>query len=201
MRIYKSDYGEILRDEIIQKYIEPAVVSIREELAEKYDVNSGTFHNYKGLCDKSIIMLIDKMNGIDVADISKLYVDPIHGEQSHHPRLESKKWHLQHTWAIVKIFGIEIYVDPTSQQFKDLYNDIPDYYISGTKPKWYYPDDDNPAWRGILNKVNDIIEIKHKMKNKSDNKHYVVHDGIIEFIQYEIYGKISDLLRKIKKWE
>lgn len=201
MRIYKSDYGDILRKEIIRRYIEPVVLSIREELAKKYDIDCGQYCNYRGLCDKSIIMLINKMNGIDIADISRLCVDSIHGEQSHHPRLESKNWCMQHTWAVVKIFGLEFYVDPTSQQFKDFYTDIPDYYISAEKPKWYYPDDDNPAWRGLSNKINDVIEIRHKVWNKSDNKYYVIHDGIISFIQYEIWGKISDILRKVKKWK
>ena len=82
-----------------------------------------------------------------------------------------------------------IYVDPTSSQFSYIHDDIPDYYISTDKPKWYYPDDENPAWKGITKKINSLIRITRKING---NK---VHYGIIEFIQYEIWGIISDLIR------
>lgn len=176
----------------------PIVISIRERLSDEYNVNNiwGDNLDYRGLCDITYVMLTDrislfnKLHGVDWKVIH------FHGEQKHTPRINSKNWAFQHTWAAVTDGVDIIYVDITSQQFKWLYPDIPDYYISFKAPKWYYSDKKNPAYSGITGKLNRKFRIKRKIKLPNG---FIVDasDGIIELCQYEIWGPLSNILRFI----
>lgn len=175
-RFIKNDLNEIVK-------------SVRNELKE-FNKDNKEF-NFNGFCDVASDELIIKIKrymndkfGIQV-NIYK-----IHGEQKHTPRIPSSKWTLQHTWIAIVISSNVIYIDATCQQFQDMYDDIPDYYISEKSPKWFYPDSKNWVYG---------IKITRWINRKIKIKHSFMGEGIIEFIQYSIWGNISDFIRKIFK--
>lgn len=176
------------------------VESVRDKLSKQYDVTSGGCEKFSGLCDAAsaevIVRLKDYLINSGFTTPEDFVVMSIHGEQRHSTIIESKFWILQHTWVYLNISNTPIYIDPTSSQFDNIYDDIPSYYISTVKPKWFYPDQENPAWRGICGKINNIRFIPRKII--VNDEIYKAHDGIIEFVQYEIWGRISDAIRKIK---
>lgn len=196
---------DVISKLFIEKIIEPRVKSIRENLASEYDIVDGCFKNYTGLCDSASSEFCKQMNEYfnknkDLSDELKCSVGSLHGEQKHSPVIKSSYWPLQHTWCFVNFARMTVYVDITCQQFKSIYDDIPDYYISKTKPKWFYPDKDNPAWRGIFGIgqwLNNHINISHKVTDKG-GKRRNVKEGLIEFFQYEIWGSISDKIYEKK---
>lgn len=174
--------------------VEAEVISVRDDMSKIYDVTDGFYKNFHGLCNTATIRLIDNLR----ISLKNTPVDiySIHGEQKHTPRTESCHWPFQHTWLAVDFDQCTIYADPTCGQFKDLYNDIPDYYVSTKPPKWFYPDSRNPVWNGITARINEKIKIKRKgVPPYSADK--IIEDGIIEFLQYEVWGRISDIIRKI----
>lgn len=198
-KLLSKSQKEAIINIFVNDIILPQIKSIRNKLASEYDVVNGCFKNYTGLCNEASKEFCDtlneyfKANGELTKDL-QASVESIHGEQRHTPRIESKNWPAQHTWCIVKVAKMKIYVDITSQQFQDIYDDIPDYYVSIIKPKWFYSDKDNIAWRaffGIPRWFNEHIKIQHKLGDR------VIKEGIIEYIQYEIWGKISDKIYKI----
>ena len=78
----------------------------------------------------------------------RINIKLVHGEQAHTPEIDESEWYMEHTWVEISLYDDPtiIYVDCTSGQFKYLYNDIPDYYISTEKPRWYLADRDNPEF-------------------------------------------------------
>lgn len=177
---------------ISRSCIEPAVNAVRVELAKKFDVDEGPYREYRGLCDEACRMFKEKMNEFNDKFGYHIKTYIVHGEQKHLPRIHSTNWYLQHTWCYIVFGKYKIYVDPTSSQFKCLYNNIPDYYISTKKPKWYYPDKDNPCFKGITKKINNKYSITHK--EKYENTIYYHEENFIEFFQYVVWGKISDFI-------
>lgn len=175
--------------------VETIVINIRNELKDHYDITSTEYENYAGLCNIAVEMFINRMNPI----LSRLpkniryEIRSIHGEQSHHPRISSNKWGIQHTWIILTVGKKKVYIDPTSSQFKDMYVDIPDYYISCKKPKWYYPDRRNPQFRSFTKVLNNKIRFHKVITIMGENVNSTF--GIIEFFQYDIWGTISDKIR------
>ena len=140
-------------------------------------------------------MLNDKL--IEYADTHEIAIKctAIHGEQKHNSRIDSSYWMYQHTWALVTINEISIYVDPTSSQFKYLYSDIPDFYISTIAPPWYYPDLKNPAFHPAFTRwIDEHIKIPLLHYKRFNGK--CPKAGIIEFFQYEIWGRLCDMKRK-----
>lgn len=175
------------------------VIEIRKELSMQYDIYKGEYENYSGLCDLSIIMLCDKLNKYTNKTKVEIVCTPVHGEQQHVPRLDSSFWYYQHTWAIVKMMGVTMYVDPTSGQFKNIYKYIPDFYISTKKPDWFYADSENPLYSNkFIRFLNDHIQISRKVK-LSNGVITCTKDGIVEYIQYDIWGKLSNSLNKQEK--
>jgi len=182
---------------VVYEVLERKVKYVRRFLRNKYyaDTCKGN-DDFAGLCIEATKLFMDKIrSSCDHSEIP-VKIKEIHGEQSHCPRLQSKYWCFQHDWCCVDIAGEVYYVDCTCGQFKRLYDDIPDYYISTKKPKWFLPDRENIAFNGITKKINQCIIIHRKITDV-DGKKRVVNDCIIEFIQYEIWGRISDLIRKI----
>lgn len=186
---------------IINLMIKPVVELVRKELAEQYDVVSEFSDNihYTGLCDIAVNRFIDHFRNKfgNIMDESQLEcnLSSIHGEQQHTSKLLSKFWVYQHTWCTLDIGDHRFYIDPTSEQFKFIYGDkIPEYYIGTTAPQWYYPDRENPNFNKPWKWLN-VIRIP-VYNGKRWHKMY-----LIEFCQYIIYGKISDLIynRRHKK--
>lgn len=177
-----------------------AVVDTRKELRAKYkdiDTKDSEHYNFTGLCDEAVDIFAKYVKEYGYEFGVNIYVYIIHGEQRHNPAIPSKYWILQHTWCYMQIKSIRVYVDPTSSQFKWLYNDIPNYYVSTSPPKWYYPDRKNCAFSGLTSKLNKKFRIDYETEILGDKIR--VNEGLIEFCQYEIYGRISDALRKMIK--
>ncbi|MCM1215412.1 MAG: hypothetical protein NC548_12940 [Lachnospiraceae bacterium] len=172
------------------------VRQVRREL-EKKGVRKDDYHyNYRGLCDEASTLFLQKMKNSCERRCIPFKGTTVHGEQRHNPRIRSTQWYAQHTWACVEIRGVKWYVDCTSSQFQDMYDDIPDYYISRKEPKWFYNDRKNPAFNGITKWLNQHV-IFTKTIVDSDGDIRKVHDGIIEILQYDVWGSISDFIRKI----
>ena len=133
------------------------VIKTREYLSKHYDVTKGQYKDYTGLCDKAIQRLFIYLRA---SGIPREHLNSIHGEQKHSIEIPSSEWFMEHTWGYIIHNGITIYVDPTSQQFKYLYYDIPNYYVSTKPPRWYLPDMNNVVWKpGILHTMNEKIKI------------------------------------------
>lgn len=175
------------------------VKNVRDELSKQYDVTKEPYYNYCGLCDMASIRCREEIIK-KLQDKWKLEanVECMHGEQSHSTLSSSNKWPMEHTWVRVHVASLwTIYVDPTSGQFQDIYHDIPDYYVSSIKPKWYYSDEDN--WR-FNNKIGSWFTNHRCIKRKViiNRKKEIVHDSIPEFLQFEVWGRISDTIRRLK---
>jgi hypothetical protein len=172
--------------------LKTACMEIRDEIAKEKDVNDSEsgYYKYAGCCDQSVAMLEEKLS-----IWRGFHLRYLHGEQRHRIQTDPKYWPRQHTWARIEFNGRTIYVDPTSSQFQHIYDDIPDVYISDEPPKWYYPDNENPVYKqkSFTRWLNQRIVIKHRAKGWKKP----VSDGLIQFIQFEIWGNIVKLIRKI----
>ena len=97
-----------------------------------------------------------------------------HGEIAHSLNIPSKYWSIQHTWLKIKKGELVLYVDATCDQFRHLFKEIPDFYISEKKPKWFLNDEENLRF-----------------------KYYKMHD-FFNWLQFKVKGKTYDLIsRKI----
>lgn len=187
---------------IIDRLIEPIVLEVRKELAKEYDINDNLYYKYTGLCDIASKMIKDKLCREKAKfSYNSLEVILLHGEQKHSIKLNSRYWYLQHTWCMVKFSGYKIYVDATSSQFQNIYNDIPDYYISPNKPKWFYWDGDNPVFgnkffRYIDKKIKVTYKYKYKLNN---NLIYTRKEGIVTLFEYYLLPNISDKINEFIK--
>ncbi len=183
------------------------VNDVRVILSRKYDINSLNSENfhYKGLCDEACILIEERLEKEFKNQDIFVSVNMVHGEQKHLPRIQSKYWALQHTWLEVTfikllqeksdILGIKLYLDATSEQFCDLYDDIPMHYVSTKPPKWFYKDKYNPIFHPSFTRIINN-HIKVNVTSMFDNKKHRI--DIIEFLQIEIWGKISQFLYEIK---
>lgn len=156
--------------------LDPMIYTIRKQLQNIYCTNIAgtTYYNYKGLCDEAIGRLSKEIRIYNEVYNTNYTIQVIHGEQKHSSIIPSKYWGYQHTWCSVSTGDYKVYVDPTSCQFKDLYDDIPDYYMAIEKPKWYYADRDNIRYKFGYSFLGDIIEV----------------------LQYKVWAKVSDLMHK-----
>lgn len=141
------------------------VENVRNKLSDEYDISEKSeFRNYRGLCDKASIMVVEEFNNLYKDRHNKLQPKTVtvHGEIKHSPFTSfSKYWIYQHTWVEIFYGKDIIYVDATCSQFNEFIENIPDYHISTKKPWWLYADKNNPAFRkGILKKLNDILRLK-----------------------------------------
>lgn len=177
--------------------IHPIVIEIRKELARRNDIRKDAYNEkYAGLCYTASDMFIAKMEEKCKRIGVKVNVGMVHGEQAHNPRIPSSKWGVEHTWNYVIIFGEKWYIDCTSSQFQSFYNDIPEYIIQKRKPKWYYPDRSNPKFNGITLCIDQKIKFKRNYVTDYGEK-VPFHSGLIDILQYDVWGTISDTIRKI----
>lgn len=185
--------------------ISNAVVIVRNKLAKEYNIESGPYYKYSGTCHEACKMIEEKINALNERHHFGYRIEYkyMHGEQKHIPTLKSDFWPMEHTWLCITFTShsesSSWYVDPTSSQFQTIYDDIPDFYISKIKPRWYYPDRSNPLYRFKILLWMDkhiVFHVNHTFPDGRKNK---IKTGIIEWIQYDIWGSISDIIYKIKK--
>jgi hypothetical protein len=110
--------------------------------------------------------------------------DYVHGELKHTPKINSIYWSCEHTWVVMHAEKYTFYIDCTSSQFQWMFKNIPDYYISTRKPKWYLPDSENIAFSKL--KICKWL-MNHKIKSMP----------VPIFFTYKIWAPISDLLHEI----
>lgn len=188
---------------------EVAVYVVRRKLREEYNISSGPYYHYCGLCDKACDMVVSELERLlnsniqGYSTIKSMTPHTKHGEQKHLPTIDSLSWPRQHTWLYVEFKPVDVevdivglYIDPTSEQFRDIYPYIPTSIISTEEPKWYYDDRKNPLWNGITKKLNDWIQF-NKTITEPDLSRRKVKEGIIEFLQYDVWGYISDVIHYI----
>lgn len=184
----------------------------QKRLERKFDVmnSDSPYYNYDGLCIVSSNDIIRFINrhwiGLEPGDEHPMYIiyaREIQGELSHNPFIESDNWPIQHSiceFTIQNRFDnddkLNVYVDCTCHQFADIIPNIPSIYVSEKIPWWFYPDRKNYAYNGLTHYINKISITRRLV---IDNDVRVVHDGLIEIIQYELWGAISDFIRKLLK--
>jgi hypothetical protein len=182
------------KKDVINNIIMPFVDDIRNrELSSKYNIYSKKYYNYKGLCNEASQSFINRINKLNQAIGSEIYCKMIHGELRHTPRVKSEYWSYEHTWVVMIIDKYTFYIDITSSQFKWLFKDIPDYYISTREPKWYLPDYENIEF-SKLKICKWLMDIK--VFRFSSNKFKMTMPLPIFYI-YKIWAPISDLIHQI----
>ena len=185
----------------------PLVKEVRQNLEITHDMQEHP--NFTGLDNKASAMLVERLTSseeLKKTQIFDLEIVMVHGEINHKPFIPSRYWAMRHTWVEVgmnfeaknleyrRVRDVYIYIDCTSQQFKHMFEDIPDFYISALTPHWFYPDRDNWVYKEDSFKwLNENIKIPIK---KKDNRYCDDVIGLLEYCQYEIWGRISDWLGK-----
>ena len=191
-------------DSFITRVILPTVLSVRKDLALQFDVSKGKYIKYRGLCDTATIMVNERLqNYIDTMMIDcDFEVHSIHGEQRHCPKIPTSNWEYEHTWGYIQMGPKRVYYDATSSQFRFIWRDIPDYYVSTKPPKWYLPDGDSLIYDRradgsghISKKMNE--QIKFPVKTKYQGEVYHREIGITEILVYFVWGTISDMIHHI----
>lgn len=190
----KKDFIRIITNSIIK----PIVVYAQYCLKMEYDINSGKYEDYRGLCDRAAniinqhiiwdIYTSDKGSNITITEPHDVQIKTIHGELRHDSRIPSDCWYYQHTMSLIIVDGVKFYVDATCKQFRDLYAEMPEYYIGTKCPDWFYPDSRNPVF---ASKLGLWIDGHFKITYKCDD-HMYDNIGIISYMQYIVHGKISD---------
>lgn len=118
----------------------------------------------------------------------------IHGEQRHLPRLRSGYWSCQHSWLRIQCNETVYYVDPNIQACQWLYAEkLPDVYISRKKPKWFYAEQDNLGNKIPLKYLRRYKISPHPLDPDSEEAKIT----LTEYLQYFVWGGISDLLHRI----
>ena len=116
----------------------------------------GDQHDYAGVllikCNFDLVNMhnVEVLERVNLYDVAGIQIEFIHGEQKHTTKLKPEYWGIEHTWLKVTMGKIVIYADPTCGQFKWLYKDIPDWYVSARRPKWFFPDIENPEFNKKL---------------------------------------------------
>lgn len=171
--------------------LEKIVLDVRKELKRRYPHNG----NLTGLCDTATLMIIERVRNRDFLEELDIEICGIHGELSHTPMIPSRSWVREHTMCTLHVGNLVYYIDATCEQFRDISEDIPKFYISKDMPKWFYPDECNIRWNKLFNFINEHVYVKKTVEYNSDK--LVVKCGIVEILQYDVWGHISDLIRKV----
>lgn len=185
---------------VFEKVIKYLVLQVRSELSIIYNVDKGeAYEDFAGLCDVATDMFEELIHEFNMRLGVHIELHRYHGEQKHSIQSYSTLWAYQHTWSSVTLGDKKLYVDITSQQFQKYYKDIPPYYISTEPPKWFYPDAKNPLFKKKMKDINRRIKVKKRVNSdelNSQEKKYI-RIGIIEFLQYEVWGTISDTIKGV----
>lgn len=192
-KIYNSYYNKKeWAEKLIDDLIKPMVRYTQHVIKIDTNIEFGEHEDYRGLCDKASSLF--NAHILSMVEPHRITVKTIHGELKHDSRIHSHYWYHQHTMSLITIDGIKFYVDTTCKQFRDLYAEMPDYYIGTKRPSWFYPDYVNPVFATKLGLwIDNHIKVTHKY-----DKHMYYNFGIISYMQYIIHGRISDKIHKIK---
>lgn len=177
--------------------IHNTVLEVRKYIKAVYiDKEEPWNKTYCGWCNEASELFMEKIETKFKKRGSKVETKRIHGEQAHNPISLSRWWPAQHTWCSVTVDNETWYVDCTSQQFQEWYEDIPDYYISKKKPKWYYSDSENLRFHGFTGWLEKKIRLNDGEELFED---YIVKFdiGIISYIQRYVWAPTSDIVRKL----
>lgn len=168
------------------KYLVDTVGAVYLELIKMYP------NGLRDTCNEACKLIKDRL------EPKGYIVHIIHGEIRHSPWIaRSHNWTVEHTWVSIASpkFKEKIYCDITISQFFDggelninpneiRYNNI---YFSTYKPKWFLPDGYNMKYRyRLISKLNKKFRFRYQK--------YPI--GCIDFIQYILWGNISDFIRK-----
>lgn len=193
-RTTRSDVEMLMNGDILK-----IVTETREEIAQHFNVvdEDSPYYRYKGLCDYTCSLIKERIdNRFKESRRFSVECECVHGEQKHTPMIKSKFWPIQHTWLNITIgddVKYHIYLDPTIEQFRDLYDFSYAIYLEMCKPYWFYPDNENPLFTPLGKDINNNYYIRHRAVVNGNQM--MINDGIIEFLQYEVWGRISDLIK------
>lgn len=176
-----TDMSFTLRTSGIYYVLKNICNNVQRQLIVNCELNSlGDNKRFSGLCDLASSMIINEINKLNNDRITKCKT--IHGELSHKYIFDSKDWILEHTLVEIVYDNITIYIDATSGQFIDKNTSVPRMYISTNKPWYMLLDEDNIIYKDCIWK-------------KINNKFKIINIGIIEILQYDVWGFISDIFR------
>lgn len=194
--VYDNNQNYLLS---VMEKVDELVRMIRRDLSKSFDISDKSpYSNYRELCDAASTRFVYIFNNV----YRKYFNDSrykigeavvVHGEFRHSIKSDSMYWPTQHTWVEIRYPNsnkVAIYVDITCGQFKDVFEDIPEYYISTSEPIWYLADKNNLRFK---NKLIRYIDRKFMLSPWKDNDCRI---GLVEFMQFFIYGRISDTVRK-----
>lgn len=178
--------------------IYPVVKHVQDVLSRKYDICDGVYENYSGLCNEASAMFVEAFQKTLKSLFPRLkiitLIKTIHGELAHNSMTLRSNWGIEHTIVKIEMLGKTWYVDPTCYQFIYYYDEMPNYWIDTECPPYFYPDEKNPIYRrGIIRKINNRFKLQYH-----DDYGYLRRCGVIEFFQYEIGGKISDVIHRLR---
>ena len=185
---------------LCQNYFKTLILEIRKELNENPDAYACEKNNFSGGCIMASSMFIERAT----VDLTKrgyhVSASELHGELRHNPTICSHNWSIEHSMVSMKINGIRLYIDPTCGQFKEIINDISDYYIGYDIPKWFYPDHRNPLYgknkflKAFTQTINKLKITRHYSMH---DRNIIIREGLYEFIVYSIWGSISNVIHNI----
>lgn len=187
--------------DLVQRVLYPIVQNVRTSLGYEYDVKNGKYKDYCGLCDVASDMVIRDFNTYMTTYLRniKYNIRTVHGEQQHTPRIPSYYWEYQHTWVELEIRGVTIHIDPTCSQFKFIYPDIPDYFVSIEPPKWYLKDSDSLIYGNGRYKKWENVKVPIRIHRDDEEKAVWKRICILEVLVYFVWGPISDLIHPVYK--
>ena len=153
-------------------------------------VDAGGYEEYKVVMDKFY-------DGLTKYILQRYNINcnvyKVSGELKHSPVIFSKYWKTKRIWICLLYFDKWIYIDPFSIEVSKLIPEIPEYYISFKMPKWYLPLYKNKSYSTNLG-----IFLNHKFGVIKEEDGTLVRYGIIDYLQYKVWGRISDWIHKIR---
>lgn len=132
------------------------VIKTCKELNPNNDEN----FNCSGRCDEAMMIMKRLVEEYNKVNCTRYELNILHGEIAHKLSIPVDKWYYQHTWGFIlnKNTDEKIYVDPTSNQFRFIFPDIPKVIIS-THPldEYYLANINNYVWKFKNMKINKLL--------------------------------------------
>lgn len=201
MRSKRDELG-VFTERFIEVTLKPIVIAVRAKYETLYDCAPGGDNQFHaGLCyheAAEVKRLIEPYLQKVTEQVCDYRCDIVHGELRHTSQVASKYWMMEHTWLHIHLIHWDFYVDPTSSQFKDLFDDIPDYYVSTKPPKWYLMDWKNPRFHR-LRWLDEHIRIPIRVNYGVPGEYHWYMYGCIQFLTFRVRGPISDIVHWIRQ--
>lgn len=139
---------------------------------------------YAGMCNVACQYMKEYIATTYWANVDEpIKVQFVHGELIKSPMVKSEDWHYEHTWLKLSLRDKWLYVDPTAKQWKVVFPNIPDVYISVVPPRWFIPDAISSLRLPPVKALNNI-----RMFDKTINMDVGAYDWFVD----NVYGKVSD---------